>query len=196
MSRKSRLEAALAKNQVPGNGVVVSTAKDIKKVKLRAMIYPNGGSQPYEEDIQVGDDGTFTVKGSSLTFHVSKGSVVRCLDGLMRVIVHEGQGQTVNVASLTGENVMHPMTLNAIAENNYWKQWSDFLGRRAFWRQAGTWGMILIGVGVLLVLAWQVKTLGNGFEDLAHAWQNLHTGTDPTTAAEAAGHNNIAPSGP
>jgi hypothetical protein len=193
--RQRKLEAMLAKNTVPGNGAVITVAKDSKKVKVRAIVYPSGGGQPYEEDVQVGDDGTFTLKGSSLTFHVTKGSVIRCLDGQMRVCVREDQAQTVNLSTLKGENIMHPMTLNAIAENNYWKQWGDFLNRKAFWRQASTWGMIAVGVCIVLALVWNVKTTGNGFEDLKNAWETYAGSASGGTTGNPSGHNPIAPGG-
>lgn len=188
----------MAKNHVPGNGAVVTSAKDAKKVKLRAMIYPSGGGQPYEEDVSVGDDGTFTIKDSSLTFHVSKGSVVRCLDGLMRVAVREDMAGTINFSSLAGENIMHPMVLNGVAKNNYWQQWGDFLNRKAFWRQAGTWGIIGIGLGILGALIWNIKTTGNGFEDLGDAIRagiGGSGGGGGTTDSSGATHNPIAPGG-
>lgn len=190
--RQRKLEALLAKNHVPGNGVVVSSAKDSKKVKIRATVYPSGGGQPYEEDVHVSDDGTFTVKDSSLTFHVSKGSVIRGLDGLMRTVVREDQASTINVSSLSGENVMHPMVLNGIAKNNYWQQFGDFLNRKAFWRQAGTWGMIGVGIGILGALVWQIKTTGNGFEELGDAIRGMGGGSG-TGSSGTTSHNPIAP---
>lgn len=193
MNRKAKLEAMAAKNHVPGNGTVTTVAKDSKKVKLRAVVYPQGGGQPYEEDVQVDDQGTFTLKDSSLTYHVSKGSVIRGMDGLMRTNVREGDAQTVNMASLDGDNVMHPMVLNAIVENNLWKQWNDWMGRQGLWKQAGTWGMIAIGICLVGVLIWNIKTTGNGFEELKDALQTWNGGQGGAPSGSSAGHNSIAP---
>lgn len=180
----------LLANTVPGNGVVATVAKDSKLVKIRATVYPSGGSQPYEEDVQVKDDGTFTLHDKSMSYHVSRGSVILGLDGLMRTIVNEAEAQTVNIYSLKGENVMHPMTLNAIAENNYWQQWGDFLRSQGLGRKLATWGMMAAAVVLILVTIWQVVTLGDGFEDLARTFSNAYPAA-PTP--QEAGHNVIAP---
>lgn len=188
MSRKHKL---LAKT-VPGNGVVTAVAKDVSKVKLRATIYPSGGAQPYEEDISVQDDGTFTLEGSSLTYHVSHGSVIRCLDGLLRTNVHEAQPNTINIGSLRGENIMHPMTLNAIARNNYWQQWGDFLRSQSLGRKIVTWGMMAAAVIMIIVTVWQVATIGDGFDELAKAFGSA-AASNPPVAGPSNGHNQIAP---
>lgn len=184
----------MARNSVPGNGAVVQSAKDAKKVKVRAMVYPSGGGQPYEEDVQVSDDGTFTIKDSSLTFHVTKGSVVRCLDGLMRVCVREDQALTINISGLSGENIMHPMVLNGIAKNNYWQQWGDFLNRRGLWKQVGTWGMIAVGICLIGTMIWLITTTGGGFEDLSDAMKDgFGSSSSGTSTGPGGGHNDIAP---
>lgn len=194
--KTEKLKQMVALNEIPGNGPISVAAKSDKRAKIIAMVYPPGGGDPYEEEVSIEENGTFTLKKTNLTYHVSPGSCVRCIDGKRRTVVRQDNTETVNVALLNGDNVMHPIVFNGVANNNYWRQWQDWVRRQAQWKSATTWGLMALGVcGVLLVL-WQIKTIGGGLEGVQDALHNLRAGstpTAPTTPAQQAGHNAIAP---
>lgn len=164
--------------------------KPVKARSLRATIYPQGGGQPYEQDVAVAEDGTFDL-GEAMTYKVTKGSVCLGLDGISRTIVHEGNPQTVNVAMLQGDLILHPSVLHAVAHNNLLKQQADLESQRGVLGAVKTWGTMILVVCGILVLVWMTRTIGSGLEGIADALSTMAPAAP--AAADPATHATIAP---
>ena len=173
----------------------VKVSKEGKKRTLRVTVFPQEGGRPYFADVAPDEEGAFELADKQ-TFKVVRGSVWEEA-GVLRALVNEGNPQTISAFSLTGDDSMNPIALHGIASNNLWIQLDTLAKRKSPWKSASTWGMIIIGVVVCLLMLWQVKTIGDGFSNIQHGLDGLK-GVAPskapdTSAQAAAGHNNIAP---
>jgi hypothetical protein len=189
--QKQQLATTLASNGID------QTAKNQKNLKIRVAVYTRSRGS-YEEDVVTQENGTFTLKDTNLTYTVARGSVRRGLDGLLHTNVLEDHPQTIDIHILRGNPVIHPRVTNSIATQNYWAQWSDWARRLGAWKSATTWGLMGLGITMLLMMFWMVKTVGTGFEDVGNAMNNLAeamraNGGGASTPAAQAGHQPIAP---
>lgn len=179
--------------------VKASKETDKKTRILRVTVFPKEGGRPYVSDVNPDEQGTFEL-ADKMTYQVSRGSVWE-EGGILRAIVNEGNPKTVNAYGLVGDDSMNPVALHGIASNNLWIQLDALAKRKSVWKSASTWGIIAIGVTICLLLLWQVKTIGDGFTNIQHGLEALRTAGEAgaqaggDAAREAAGHNNIAPSG-
>ena len=172
----------------------VRSSKEGKVRTLRVTIFPKEGGRPYVADVVPDEQGTFEI-GEKLTVQVARGSVWE-EQGVLRAIANEGNPLTINAYALTGDESMDPTALHGIASNNLWIQLDSLAKRKSMWKSAGTWGIMILGVVLCLLILWQVKTTGDGFDNIRSAINNL--GADPTAQtpeqqAEASGHQPIAP---
>lgn len=172
--------------------VPVRASKEGKRRSLRVTVFPKAGGSPYFADVEPDDQGTFDL-GDKQTYHVVKGSVWE-EDGLLRAVVNEGSPNTINVFALTGDDSMNPIALHGIASNNLWIQLDTLAKRKSVWKSAGTWGVMILGVVLCLLILWNVKTTGDGFDNLTSGLEALRASQGaPATPAAQAGHQNIAP---
>lgn len=174
----------------------VRASKEGKTRTLRVTVFPKAGGRPYFADVTPDDQGTFDLQ-DKLTYQVAHGSVWE-EDGILRSIVNEGNPNTISAFSLVGDDSMNPIALHGIASNNLWIQLDTLAKRKSVWKSAGTWGLMILGVILCLLILWNVKTTGDGFDNLKAGLDALH---DSATAAgssapiEGSGHQNIAPGG-
>ncbi len=178
--------------ETPG-GEPIQAAKEGKKRTIRATVFPREGGRPYITEVEPDDEGFFDI--GEMTYQITRGSVWD-ESGILRMIVNEGNALTINGHNLTGDSVIDPIVLHGVANNNLWTQFGELSRRKSAWKQASTWGFILIGVGVVLLLFWQIRTLGSGFEELRQALEGLQLGGgegQTPTDAEEAGHQPISP---
>lgn len=185
--RKTKQQTA----SLPAIGQTAAVVKATKVRKLRATVFPQGGGSPYEQDVEPDDQGIFTLgESGKMSYTVTRGSVCTGLDGMMRIIVHEGNPQTINGSMLSGDPIMHPSVFHAAVNNNLLLQQAEAERNRGFWKQAGTYGLVIVGIVGLLMMLWQVKTIGGGLEglqDAMQAWGAANAPQDP----EAVGHTPI-----
>lgn len=176
---------ALSKLRVNGDDEVRELGKADKTRTVRAIFFPADGRNPYPVDVEVEPDGTFDIDDGRKGYALAKGSVWR--EGTrLYTIVNERNPQTVNADILTGRDIMHPIEFQGYTQNNLWCQLDEIARRKSQWRSATTWGLMLMGVGILLLLLWQVKTIGSGFEELRAALEGIGVTTGGT-------HQPIAP---
>lgn len=186
----------------------VTASKQGKKRTLRVSVFPKEGGRPYFADVEPTDKGMFTlVQDDPMTYKIQRGSVWE-EDGKLRAVVNEGNPLTVNAYTLVGDDSFDPVALNGVASNNLWEQYAEIARRKNAWKQASTWSFITLGVVFILVMIWNVRTTGAGFEELKDAIANLQlgsgggdggasTGSTPPPSGDAAGsgHQPIAPGG-
>lgn len=186
-----------AKPLPPGQQSVMTPIRASKEGKnrlLRLTVFPKEGGRPYVVDVTPDEQGAFDLQ-DKLTYQVSRGSVWE-ESGVLRAIVNEGNPKTVNAFTLVGDDSMDPTALHGIASNNLWIQLDALAKRKSVWKSAGTWGMMIIGVIFLLLMLWNVKTTGDGFDHVQgalHGLQGSSGASSDAAAAAAAGHSNIAP---
>ncbi len=174
--------------------VPVVASKEGKTRLLRVTVFPKEGGRPYVADVQPDEQGTFEI-GDKLTYQVARGSVWE-EQGVLRALVNEGNPRTISIYTLTGDDSMDPTALHGIASNNLWIQLDALAKRKSVWKSAGTWGVMILGVVLCLLILWNVKTTGDGFESLRSGLESLAAQQAAApTAAEAAGHQSIAPVG-
>lgn len=179
----------------PGQQSVMTPVRSSKEGKvrlLRVTVFPKEGGRPYVADVQPDEQGTFEI-GDKLTYQVSRGSVWE-EQGVLRTLVNEGNPKTISAFTLVGDDSMDPTALHGIASNNLWIQLDSLAKRKSLWKSAGTWGLMILGIVVCLLMLWNVKTTGDGFENIKNGLDGLQSpdsglGTD----AEEAGHQPIAP---
>lgn len=172
----------------------IRSAKEGKPRTLRVTVFPKEGGRPFTTDVQPDEQGTFQVQERG-TFQVARGSVWEEA-GILRAIVNEGNPQTLSAYSFTGDDSMNPIALHGIASNNLWIQLDTLAKRKSVWKNASTWGIIAIGVVLCLLILWQVKTIGGGFDDLQASLDALRMsggslggeGAAQQSAQQAAGH--------
>ncbi len=170
----------------------VRSSKEGKVRTLRVTVFPKEGGRPYVADVQPDEQGTFEI-GDKLTYQVSRGSVWE-EQGVLRSIVNEGNPRTINAHALTGDDSIDPIAMHGIASNNLWIQLDSLAKRKSVWKSAGTWGIMILGVVFCLLMLWNVKTTGDGFENVRGGLEALQTqGNGTAQAAEQAGHQPIAP---
>lgn len=167
-------------------GIVKAVKKKAER-RLNVFVYPAEGGAPYVAEVEPDEEGVFTLE-NSMDYKVQRGSVCE-YKGNLWAVVNEANPLTVNVHTLTGEGHMHPQVLHGIAKNNLWLQLTEIARRRNPWRSAGTWGLMALGVVLILVLAWQVKSTGDGFEQLKEAINGI------SLRASGSGHQSISPGG-
>ena len=173
---------------------VAVAAKEGKRRVLRLTVFPKGGGSPYIADVEPDEQGTFELLDKQ-TYHVAHGSVWQ-EDGILRSIANEGNPNTISGFSLTGDDSMNPIALHGIASNNLWIQLDTLAKRKSVWKSAGTWGLMILGVVLCLLILWNVKTTGDGFEGLRNGLEALRTSSGGGAAPiEGSGHQNIAPGG-
>lgn len=171
----------------------VRSSKEGKVRILRVTVFPKEGGRPYVADVQPDETGTFEI-GEKLTVQVARGSVWE-ENGVLRAIANEGNPQTINAYMLVGDESIDPTALHGIASNNLWIQLDALAKRKSVWKSAGTWGLMILGVVFCLMMLWNVKTTGDGFDNISNGLEGLKAaqGSDPGTPAEQAGHQPIAP---
>lgn len=155
--------------------------------EIRVTVFPKGGGRPYIQDVEVDEDGQFELDGANGTWTLAPGSVWD-EGGTERAIVHEERPQTVDPNALTGNELMHPEVFHGAVKNNLWKQLDEVSRRRTGWSNPQTLTLILMGGALLLLILWQIKTMGDGFSELAHAIENARFVAEGT-------HEDIAPGG-
>lgn len=169
---------------------VVRAVKKDKTPKLRVTVFPAEGGRPYIADVEPDDDGTFSID-DRYTYQITRASVWE-ENGIPRTIVNERNPQTVNAYTLHGNDVIHPLMFHGVVTNNLWEQLHEIGKRKSPWRSASTWGFMILGLCIVLLLLWQVKTLGSGLDELREAVASLRLSTG---APVGSGHQNIAPGG-
>lgn len=169
----------------------IRSTKEGKERTLRATIFPREGGRPYVVDVQPDEQGTFEI-GDKLTYQVTRGSVWEEA-GVLRTIVNEGNPRTISAHTLVGDDSLDPTALHGIASNNLWIQLDSLAKRKSVWKSAGTWGVMILGVVLCLLILWQVKTTGDGFENLKSAIDGLSLGGEQAPPGTEAGHQPIAP---
>lgn len=190
------------RNKDDGSGTVLQAVKTGKKTKnrtLEAVVFPKEGGRPVVVTVEPDEDGLFKInKDHPGQYKVTRGSVWETA-GKLYAIVNEGNPQTVNAYTLTGDDSFDPVALNGIASNNFWEQLDRINKRKSPWRQASTWGLFAIGILVILVLVWQVRTTGSGLEELRTAIENMNVGGggggETAGGGDGSGHQDIAPPG-
>lgn len=168
----------------------VRSSKEGKVRTLRVTVFPREGGRPYVVDVQPDEQGSFEI-GDKLTYQVARGSVWE-EQGVLRAIVNEGNPLTISAYTLVGDDSMNPTALHGIASNNLWIQLDALAKRKSMWKSAGTWGLMILGIVVCLLMLWNVKTTGDGFENIRNGLDALGTDSAAPTQEEA-GHNDIAP---
>lgn len=172
-------------------------AKKNKSSKLNVLVFDPEGGAPYTVEVHQ-EDGLFNLPGRDLTYKISRGSVW-IEGGASRTCVNADNPQTINIHTLTGSDVFHPITLNGVAENNLVKQVVASAKTKPVWARASTWGILGMGLLMGLLLFWLVKTLGTGLEDLQQAIENIKITVQNTGSGGSSGnstqHNRIAPGG-
>lgn len=174
---------------------VMATQKASKVPKLRATVFPREGGDPYLVDVDVDEGGTFTFKGSNMTYVIRRGSVWK-EGGIYRCIVNEGNAMTVSGHTLHGDDLVTPEIVHAIAENNLWVQHDDFVNRKSPWAQPQTWILMSLGVVFIGLAIWAIVKFGGGLSGIREAIQQLEVIIQQQASAptpEQGGHNNIAP---
>jgi hypothetical protein len=156
--------------------------------EIRATVFRTGGGVPYIIDVETGGDGTFTLPDTTQTYQIAPGSVWE-EGGTERVIVNEDHPTTINAHAVNGDDVMDPQVLNGLVTNNYIRQLDDAQRRQGVWQRKETWAFIAFAGAFLLLVFWQIKTIGDGFEQLAQAIENVRI------AAGGSGHQDISPKG-
>lgn len=136
-----------------------------KKRTITAVVYPQGGGDAWEEEVQPDNEGTFTTDNGS-TFTLTKGSVVRRGDGKLETICVEGNAQTFSARALEQDGVMHPLKLNSHINNNLVRQFGELARERSPWREAKTYVFMLIGLAAVGLMFWMALALGNVVEAL------------------------------
>lgn len=179
----------LMKAKVDTSEESVEVDEDREERVIRAVVFPEGGGQPYVKDVEVGSDGTFELEHKEGVFTIQPGSVWS-EGGTERCILHEERPMTVNPQMLAGEGVMSPETLHGIARNNLWVQLDEVSRRDSAWKNPQTYAFIIMGGLLLLLVFWQIKTTGDGFEQLADAIRSSGFG-----GGGGSGHQDISPGG-
>lgn len=183
---------------IPGNdGQAVEAAEEGKALTLHVTVFPKEGGRPYTAEVEPDDEGYFDI-GENKRFKITRGSVWE-ESGIPRVIVNEGNPQTINAYTLTGDDSFDPVALHGVACNNLWMQLDTISKKKNPWKQASTWGMMALGVILILVMLWQIKTLSSGLEGVEEGLKNIQItaqgGPGPSQEAIDAGHQPIAPGG-
>ncbi len=175
---------------------VMTTKKATKVPKLRATVFPREGGDPYVVDVNVDEGGTFTFKGTNMTYIIQRGSVWK-EGGVYRCIVNEGNALTVSGHTLHGDDMVTPEIIHAIAENNLWEQHDDYAHRKSAWSQPQTWISLTLGIVFIGLAIWAIVKFGGGLSGIREAIDNLEViirqQAAPAATPEAGGHNNIAP---
>lgn len=159
--------------------------------KLRLTVFPDQGGRPYILDVEPDDQGLVQI-GDDKTFIITPGSVWE-EDGKLRAIINDSNPATVNPQVLSGDPIVSPEAINGIGNNNFIEQFMTLARKKSVWRQGSTWAFIAIGCGILLMLLWQIKTIGDGLEQLEAAVRTVQVAAQ--NGATEAGHQRIAPGG-
>lgn len=176
------------------NGVT-GTQKPNKARILRAVVHPREGGAIYTEDVEP-NEGTFSLKGSRMTYIIARGSVWKEPDGIYRVAVNEGNAMTINIHSLTGDDAASPEALHGVMWNNLWWQWDDEVRQRSGWKTAAGISMALAVVAILGVMIWMIFSMDNNLDSIRDAIQNLELSqARAPSGANPSGHQDIAPGG-
>lgn len=165
---------------------IVKAVKGEKKRTLRVTVFPEEGGKPYFNDVEPDDDGVFEYADGK-SCKVVRGTVWE-EDGRLRAICNEGNPLTVDPWRLSGDSYLGPGLLNGVASNNLWVQLSEIARRKSPWRQASTWGMLALGVVLVLTMVWMVTTVGGGLEELRDALDGIRV-----AGGGGSGHQPIAP---
>lgn len=148
--------------------------EDLEEREIRVTVFPTGGGRPYIRDVTVEHDGMFELEPESgECYKVARGSVWQ--EGTTeRAIVHEDVPQTIGPGRLDGDGEpgLTPNQLHGVAENNFWIQLDEIARRKSPWKQGRTWAMLGLFAVLVLLIIWQIHTIGDGFEQLADALRN------------------------
>lgn len=178
---------SLLKPKVDTEGQPPQVDEDRDERKIRVTVFPEGGGRPYVRDVEVDEEGMFEIDGKRGTWVLRPGSVWE-EGGVERCIIHEDRPETVNPDTLNGTELMHPETLHGVAKNNLWVQLDEVSKAHRAWKNPQTVVMIVMAGLLLLLLFWQIRTMGDGFEQLADAIRTAEF-------AANSGHQPIAPEG-
>lgn len=172
------------------------TQRADKPTRIRCIVYPRNGGAPYYEDVEP-EKGYLTLEDSSLSYSIAPGSVWREPDGRYRTIINEGNPQTIHAASLVGDDALTPEALHGTIWNNLWWQYDDETRSRSPWVRAGMFSLGIFAVLLLGVMVWAIFSIGGDLESIRQALEGIevNSGRGPSTAAEQAGHQDIAPGG-
>lgn len=173
--------------KVDTEGEAPSVDEDRDTREIRLTVFPQGGGRPYVREVEVDEDGQFELEGKHGTWTLRPGSVW-VEGGVERALVHEERPETVNSETLAGSEVMHPDVFHGVAKNNLWVQLDEVSKRRTGWHNPQTWTVIVLGGVLCLLFLWQIKTMGDGFGELADAIRASFN-------AAGSGHQDIAPGG-
>lgn len=165
--------------------------EDGEEAELRVTVFPESGASPYVRDVTVQPDGTFELDPEDgRSYKVSMGSVWT-EGGVDRAFVLEHAPATVCPAQIAGDDVLSAEDLHAVARNNLWMQLDEVSQRDNPWTNARAWAAVAGFAVLCLLLFWQIKTMGDGFEQLADAIR----GAQLSAPSGGSGHQDIAPGG-
>lgn len=151
---------------------VLKAEKEGKTREIRVTVFPEEGGPPYVADVEVDEQGLFELRDDSTTYKVSRGSLWQ--EGAhVRGLVNEGNPKTISPETLNGSDAMHPRLMHGLVRNNLWTQLDEIQSRKSPWRSGTTWAMMAGGLALLLMILWQIKTIGDGFSQLADAIRSI-----------------------
>lgn len=151
---------------------VPKAEKEGKAREVRFTVFPPEGGRPYVVDVDVDEQGLFELADDSTTYKVSPGSLWQ--EGThVRGLVNEGNPLTIHAETLVGDDIMDPRLVHGLVRNNLWTQLDEIQKRKSPWRSGTTWALMAFGVGLILMILWQIRTMGEGFEQLARAIRSL-----------------------
>lgn len=175
-------------------------ARKGKASKLNVLVFEPEGGAPYTVEVNP-DGGTFTLPGKDgdNAYRITRGSVW-IEGGTPRTCINAGNPQTVNIHTLTGNDVLHPAVYDGDINNNLAVQVTRAAKTKPVWQRGTTWAIGLLGIALAGLMFWQIKVLGGGFEQISEAFQNLKIIVEQKAQESASGggagaHNDIAPGG-
>lgn len=169
---------------------VLGTEKSDEAPTLLVQVFPTHGGGVYLTEVEVEDDGIFTIPESDLTYYITPGSVWT-EKGEYRAMVNEGNPMTISPHTLTGMDVLTPLALNKIGNNNLWAEYEDSTRPRNGW---GRTAMITLGIAVVVViglLVWMILSMDSNMSGIEQALKDIKINNPPS--GTTAGHQPIAP---
>lgn len=153
---------------------VMEAKKEGKAREVRMTVFPTEGGPPYVVDVEIDEQGTFELADGKTTYVVQRGSLWQ--EGThTRGLVNEGNPQTISPSTLSGDDYgPHPRLLHGLVRNNLWTQLDEIQQKQNPWKSGMTWAAMAFGVGLILMLLWQIRTMGDGFAELADALRSLN----------------------
>lgn len=168
-----------------------------KASKLTVLVFEPEGGAPYTVEVQP-QEGTFQLPGKELSFRITRGSVW-IEGGTARTCINAGNPQTVNIHTLMGNDVLHPAVYHGDINTNLAVQVTRAAKTKPVWARGTTWAIGMLGLALVALMFWQIKTLGGGFQEIADAFQNLKIVVEQRAQDAASGggsgHQDIAPGG-